>query len=255
MSTTTMTRPLDTPVPAQTRSWRERIHAPREPLDDHILPDYTQGEEIFNMVTHIVGAAMSLIFLMLSLFQSLAHRSVVGIVTGTLFAISMLVCYTISSVYHGIPTTHPDQVRAKKAMQVLDHCDIYFLIAGTYTPIAMGALRTAYPVLAYLTLSIVWGVCLLGTVFTAIDFHKYGPLSYACYFVAGWSVLVAIPTMWKVYSPDFVVLLLAGGVVYTTGMIFFVRQVKGHRYAHSVFHLFILAGSVLQFLSIFLYCL
>lgn len=231
-----------------------RLRQPRTPVRYRSLPVYTRGEEIFNMVSHIVGAAFGVAALIMCVLAAAFHHNVAGILSGILYSFSMILCYTISSVYHGIRPTKPRKVYNKKVMQVLDHCDIYFLIAGSFTPMAATGLREAYPTIAWTTLGIMWGICLLGTVFTAIDFHKYAVLSFTCYFVAGWSALIAIPFLWKTYNTAFIVLVLVGGVVYTLGMIFFALQ-KKHPYCHSVFHLFILGGSILQFLPIFIYCM
>lgn len=225
----------------------------RTPIDERSLPVYTRGEEVFNMVTHIVGGAFGVLALILCLVFAGLHHNLAGVLSGLIYAASMITVYTISSVYHGLKPNTPEKTRAKKVMQVLDHCDINFLIAGTYTPIAVG-LREAYPKTAWVTLALVWFVAILGTVFTAIDFHKFAGLSYSCYFIAGWSTLVAMYAAWKAFSPTFVLLILAGGVVYTSGMIFFALQ-KKHRYCHSVFHLFILGGSTLHFIPIFAYCM
>ncbi len=206
------------------------------------------------MVTHIVGGAAGIVCLILTILKAVSLRHPLSAVTGSLYCLSMILVYTISSVYHGLTPTHRNGT-PKKVMQILDHCDIYTLVAGTYTPIALGQMRVLYPALSWSTLGIVYAVCILGTVFTGIDHHKYGPLSYSCYFVAGWSVLTAVHAMWVVYSPKFVLFLLLGGIVYSLGMIFFVLQTKGHRYMHSVFHLFILGGGILHFLGIYLYCL
>ena len=231
-----------------------RLQQPRKPLIARTLPPYTRGEEIFNMVSHIVGAAFGVVVLVLCAVFAALHHNPAGVISGVIYAVSMIVCYTISSVYHGLNPNKPRKEHGKKVMQVLDHCDIYFLIAGTYTPVAFTGMRDAYPKTALITLGIVWGICALGTVFTAIDFHKYAVLSYSCYFVAGWSVLAAIPAMWHTYGTAFLVLFVVGGAVYTLGMIFFSLQ-KKYKYCHSIFHLFILGGSVLQFIPIFMYCI
>lgn len=225
----------------------------RIPLDERTLPDYTRGEEVFNMVSHIVGGAFGVFALILCIWFSLLHRNPAGALSGLVYTVSMILVYTISSVYHGLKPNSPKKVRAKKIMQILDHCDINFLIAGTYTPIAVG-MRDAYPKTAWCSLALVWAVALLGTTFTAIDFHKFAAISYTCYFVAGWGTLVSMYAVWHAYSPAFVILIFAGGVVYTSGMIFFSLQ-KKHRYCHSVFHLFILGGSALHFIPIFTYCM
>ncbi len=226
----------------------------RTPLAERKLPVYTKGEEIFNMVTHIVGGAFGVVVLALCIIFAAIHNNIIGVMVGTIYAISMILCYVVSSIYHGIQPTTPKKIHAKKVMQVLDHCDIYFLIAGTYTPIAMTELRVMYPKTAWITFAIVWLVCIVGTIFTAIDFHRFAVLSYACYFIAGWSVFVAIPAIWNTYGPEFVGFLIGGGVVYTLGMIFFGLQ-KKYQYCHSVFHIFILGGSALQFVSIFVGCM
>ena len=230
-----------------------KLRAPRQPLDARPLPDYTRGEEIFNMVSHIVGSTFAVGLLVFCVLRSAFHHNVWGIVTGAIFAASMILCYTISSVYHGLIPKTEKLIRSKKVMQVLDHCDIYFLIAGTYTPIALTGLRETHPGLAWSTFGIMWGVCLIGTVFTAIDLRKFGPLSYACYFIAGWSALISLYAIGRTYGTLFVLFLLAGGIAYTSGMVFFVRQTKGYRYSHSIFHLFILAGSVLHAIPIILW--
>ena len=232
-----------------------KLRAPRQPLDARPLPDYTRGEEIFNMVSHIVGSTFAVGLLVFCVLRSAFHHNVWGIVTGAIFAASMILCYTISSVYHGLIPKTEKLIRSKKVMQVLDHCDIYFLIAGTYTPIALTGLRETHPGLAWSTFGIMWDVCLIGTVFTAIDLHKFGPLSYACYFIAGWSALISLYAIGRTYGTLFVLFLLAGGIAYTSGMVFFVRQTKGYRYSHSIFHLFILAGSVLHAIPIILWCM
>lgn len=227
---------------------------PRQTLAERSLPDYTRREEIFNMTTHIVGGAFGVLVLLWCVLAAAIHHHPLSIITGIIYGISMITCYTVSSVYHGLKTDKPGKVHGKKVMQVLDHCDIYFLIAGTYTPVALAGLRETHPVVAWVSFGVVWGVCILGTVFTAIDFHKFAHLSYGCYFVAGWSVLAALPAMWDAYGMTFVLLFLIGGVVYTLGMIFYGLQ-KKYRYCHSIFHLFILGGSVLQFVPILLYCM
>ena len=229
-----------------------RIRQPRTPLALRKIPVYTKGEEIFNMVTHILGGGFGIVALTMCMTSAIMHRNWWGLVTGIFYCISMILVYVVSSIYHGLSPLK--NLKEKKIMQVLDHCDIYGLVSGTYLPIAMTGLRESHPVLAWTTLGIVYGVCILGTVFTAIDFHKFGPISYACYFVAGWSVLAALPAIIHVYSALFAILLFVGGVAYSSGMIFFVLQRK-HKYQHSVFHIFIILGSVLQFVPIFLYCM
>lgn len=220
-------------------------------IDEHVLPTYTRGEEIFNMVTHIVGAAFGIAALALCIIFAIMHNNPWGVLSGSIYGISMIMVYTISSVYHGL---YPN--RAKKIMQVLDHCDIYFLIVGSYAPMMLGNLRIINPALAWGLFGTCLGVCIIGTVFTAIDFTKksFKIISYSAYFVAGWSVIFAAKWLLIAYPPAFFGWLLGGGIVYMLGMIFYACGHK-KRYFHSIFHLFIIAGSVLQFVGFLLYCM
>ena len=208
---------------------------------------YTKGEEIFNMVSHIVGGGLGVIALVLCVVFAAIHRNVWGVVGCAIYGTSLIALYAVSSVYHGLHVG-----AAKHVMRVLDHCMIYFLIGGTYTPILFCAVRPVSPVWAWVLFGIVWGLAALATTFTAIDLEKYSKLSMACYIGMGWSVVLAMKTVFE--SIEFVgfMLLLAGGIAYTVGAVFYAFGSKC-RYIHSVFHLFVVFGSVLQFLCIFFF--
>ena len=211
------------------------------------LPAYTKGEEIFNMVSHIVGGALGVAALALCVVFAALHRNVWGVVGCSIYGASLVVLYTMSSIYHGLRIG-----AAKRVMRVLDHCTIYFLIGGTYTPLLFCAIRPVSPGWAWTIFGIVWGLAAMATVFTAIDLKKYSKLSMACYIGMGWSiVLAAKPTIEALALPA-LLFLLAGGISYTVGAVFYGIG-KKHRYVHSVFHLFVVAGSVLQFMCIFFY--
>lgn len=224
----------------------------RKTLAERELPTYTKGEEIFNMVTHIVGAAFAIVAIVLMVVFAALRHNTWGVVSGAIYGASMFLVYVISSVYHGL--SPKGKATGKKVMQVIDHCDIYYLIIGSFAPIALTGLREANPFLAWGSFGFVTLVCVVGTVFTAIDFNKYKWISYGSYFLAGWGVLVTLKLMLEVYSSGFIWLLIIGGLVYTSGMIFFVLQTKSYKYFHSIFHLFILGGTALQFIAIFKYC-
>lgn len=225
----------------------------RTPIRDRELPLYSKGEEIFNMVTHIVGGTFAIAALVLCVVFAALHKNVYGIISGAIYGVSMIIVYVISSVYHGLD---PDSAGiGKRVMQVLDHCDIYGLIIGSFAPIAFTGLRKSNPLLAGISFSIVCVVAVVGTVFTAIDLKKYRVISYGAYFVAGWSVLMTVYEIYKAFPIAFLVLLVLGGVVYSLGMIFFVLETKNHKFCHSVFHIFILAGSIIHFIAIFKYCI
>lgn len=221
----------------------------RTKLKDRLLPNYTHPEEIMNMVTHIVGGGIGIIVFLLCLWRALVSPDGWKIAGSLIYGISFIQLYTISSVYHALrPGT------GKKVLQIIDHCAIYFFIAGTYTPILLCTLRPAFPEWAFSILFVQYGLMALATTLTAIDLRKYRVLSMICYIGMGWCILIALEPLLQVMSMPGFVLLLAGGIVYTLGAILYGLGTK-LRYMHSVFHLFVLAGSILQALCILLYVL
>lgn len=222
----------------------------RTKLKDRILPNYTKGEEITNMVTHIIGGALGLVALISCVAVAVVHNNIYGIITGAIFGISMIVLYVMSSVYHGLSP----KVKGKKVMQVLDHCTIYFLIAGSYGPFALCTLRQYDPAIGWSIFAIIWIMAIIGTVFTAIDLKKYRVFSMICYMVMGWCIIFKINILPELLGITGFWLLLAGGIVYTIGAILYGVGVK-HKYMHSVFHVCIFIGSLLHYLCILLYVL
>lgn len=218
-------------------------------LRDRILPRYTKGEEIFNMVTHIVGGAVGIATLIFCVCIAAWRGSVSGIICGSIFGFSMIALYTMSSVYHGL---RPNL--AKKVFQVMDHCTIYFLIAGTYTPILVCGMDPRYPVAARLTLCAVWGLTILATTLTAIDLEKYKLFSQICYIGMGWAVIFSIRQAFECLGIGGFSLVLGGGLLYTVGAVFF-RLGKRIKYFHSIFHLFVLGGSICHALAVLFYVL
>ena len=216
-------------------------------LKDRVLPTYTKGEEIFNMTSHIVGGALGIVAVVLCIIFAAKHNNVYGIVSCSIYGFSMILLYTMSSIYHGL---RPN--KAKKVFQILDHCSIFFLIAGTYTPYCLVTLREYNTALGWTLFGIVWGMAVIGIVLNSIDIKKYKILSMICYLVMGWCILVRAPLLPKLLGLPGFILLLAGGVAYTIGAIFYGFG-KKKKYIHSVFHMFILLGSVLQFFSILFY--
>lgn len=230
-----------------------RLKLPRTAVNDRKLPEYTKSEELFNMITHIIGGAFALSILIVCCVFAALHNNVPGIISGVVYGLSMITVYVVSSVYHGLDAKRSH--RGKRVMQIIDHCDIYGLIIGSFAPIALTGLRERNPVLAWVSFGIVCAVSVIGIVFTSIDFTKYSVVSYSAYFLAGWSVLMTVRELHAAFSKEFIVLLITGGIVYTAGMIFFVLEQKKYRYCHTIFHLFILAGSVIHFIAIFKYCI
>lgn len=221
----------------------------RTKLSARILPNYTKGEEIMNMVTHIVGGAMAVLILLLCICKHSSSRNLLQYASLCVYAGSMITVYAISSIYHGLrPCT------AKKVLQVLDHCAIYLLIAGTYTPIMVCGFMKPYPILAWLMLAAQWGLSALAVTLNAIDLKKYTVFSMLCYILLGWGIIFFIPQTLQVFSPAGFYLLLAGGLSYTIGAVLYGIGARTH-WLHSVFHIFVVVGSFLQFLSIYLYIL
>lgn len=226
------------------RERRKRIK-----LCDRVLPVYTKGEEVFNMVTHIVGGGIGVATLALCVIIAAIHKNTAGIVTGAIFGATMIALYTMSSIYHGLRAG-----TAKKVFQIIDHCTIYFLIAGTYTPIMVCGLAKSAPINAYLTLFVVWALAAIATTLTAIDLKKYKVFSNICYVGMGWSVIFSIVETYRCLGTVGFWLLLSGGLSYTLGVVFYALG-KKVKYFHSIFHIFVLGGSILQALCIMLYVL
>ena len=211
------------------------------------LPNYCRGEEIMNMVTHIVGGGIGVIVLTLCILKSLGFPIAM---TGTLiYGCSMIALYTVSSVYHGLKG-----IMSKKVMQIIDHCTIYFLIAGTYTPILLCGFLPVYPAIAWGLLIAEWTLCLLAATLTAIDLKKYNIFSMICYIGMGWGIIFFLPQCLQVMTPSGFGLLLAGGITYTVGAVLYGIGSKVP-WIHSIFHIFVVLGSLLQALSIYFYIL
>ncbi len=221
----------------------------RTKLKDRQLPDYSKGEEIFNMVSHIVGGALGIAALVLCIIVAAMHHSAIGVLSSCIYGATLILLYTMSSVYHGLR-----RGTGKKVLQVLDHCSIYFLIAGSYTPVLLVPMRERYPVLAWVLFGIVWGCAIFACTLTAIDLKKYNVFSMICYLTMGWIIILFVRQTYEVVGAGGVAFLVAGGVAYTIGSILYGLG-KKKKWIHSVFHLFILAGSILQFFAIILYAL
>lgn len=221
----------------------------RTKLADRKLPDYTRGEEIFNMTSHIVGGVFGVVVLILCTVYAVNHKHWWGLGGGIIYGLMMVFLYTVSSVYHGLISEKP-----KKVMQVLDHCTIFALIFGTYIPILFTGIRTFSLTLFYVVLALLAAGTAVCVTFTAIDLKRYAAVSMSGYFGLGWAALLMFYPLYKVYGWGIILWLVAGGLAYTFGIIFYVKGVKV-RYMHSVFHLFILLGSVLHFIGIFYYCI
>ena len=219
----------------------------RTKLKDRKLPDYTRGEEIFNMVSHIVGGAFGIVALVTCVVKAFLNGDPYQIVSAFIYGFSMVALYTMSSVYHGLKPEMP-----KKVMQVIDHCTVFILIAGTYTPCALCALREKSTPLGWTIFGIVWGVSALGITLNAIDLKKYNVFSMICYIGMGWCVILTVVPVYKALTFWGFMWLLGGGIMYTIGAVLFAIGAK-KRYIHSIFHIFVVLASIMHFICIFFY--
>ncbi|SRR5258706_82070 len=198
------------------------------------------GEEIANAITHGVGALLAIAALVILIVLAAINGTVWHVVSFSIFGSTLVLLYFASTLYHSL--TH---VRAKHVFNKIDHISIYLLIAGTYTPFCLTALRGW---IGWTVFGIVWGCAVLGAVLKAISIGSRVRLSTILYVMMGWVILFAIKSLYQAMSFNGFILLMGGGVSYTLGTIFFLRdQVK---YNHSVWHLFVLGGSVLHFFAV-----
>lgn len=207
-----------------------------------ITKRYSLGEEIFNSVSHGVGGLLSIAGTAVLIVLAAIYSDVWCVVSSAIYGGSLIVLYTMSTLYHAITNN-----KAKKFFRIMDHDTIFFLIAGTYTPITLIPLRGG---LGWTLFGIVWGAAVLGIVMNSIDLEKFRKPSIVCYVAMGWVVIIAIKPMLERCSPLSLWFLLIGGVCYTGGIIFY--ALKSKKYFHSIWHIFTVGGSVFHYFSILL---
>jgi hemolysin III len=222
----------------------------RTRLADRNVPNYTRGEEIFNMASHIAGGGFAIAAFIICVYVSVIHNNKWGLASSIVYGITMVTLYTISSVYHGLF----GKGTSKKVLQVIDHCAIFFLIAGTYTPLTLCGIRPAYPLLGWIMFGAAWACAILGATLNAIDLKRYRVFSMICYIGVGWGVIAAIRPLLEVLPLAALIFLFGGGVFYTLGAVLYGLGTK-LKYMHSTFHLFVIAGSIMHFFCIVLYLL
>lgn len=211
------------------------------------IPNYTLGEEITNAVTHGIGAGLGIAALVLCVVKAvISGAGGIAVTAAAIYGSSLILLYTVSTIYHALRVN-----KAKRVFRVLDHCTIYLLIAGTYTPYTLISLRGP---LGWTLFGIIWGTAILSIVLNSIDLKKFRVFSFIAYLVMGWAIVFASQPLAAAIGGSGVGFLLGGGVIYTVGCIFYAVG-KHHRYMHSIFHVFVLGGSILHFFSILLYVL
>ncbi len=203
---------------------------------------YTLGEEITNAITHGIGALLGIAGTAVMIVLSALKGDAWWVVTSAIYGFTLVLLFTMSTIYHALKPN-----RAKKVFRVFDHASIYLLIAGTYTPITLGIMRSA---LGWVLFSVVWAISILGIVLNSVSLEKFKKISMIFYIVAGWAVIMAVKPMLELMSLRGLMLMLFGGIAYTGGIIFF--TLKKVKYMHSIWHVFVLLGAVLHYFAILL---
>jgi hemolysin III len=201
------------------------------------------GEEIANSVSHGVGLVAAVAAAPVLVFSAVQSGGAARIAGASVFAASMVLLYSISTLYHALRRD-----RAKRIFQALDHSAIFLMIAGTYTPFTLGVLRGP---LGWTLFGLVWGLALAGVVLTAAGGVRYPKLSTALYLAMGWLVIIAIKPLWLRVPPWGLFWLVAGGIAYTVGVVFYAA--KRVRYSHFVWHLFVITGTACHFIAVLRY--
>jgi len=207
---------------------------------------YTLGEELINSISHGIGAGLGIAALVLCIVKSCSPLDGYKLASSIVFGVTMTLLYLMSCLYHALKVN-----RAKHVFRVIDHCTIFLLIAGTYTPYTLNTLRG---LTGWLLFGVVWGVGILGIVLNAVSLKRFAKLSVACYIALGWVVLFASKQLISSLQPTGFWLLLSGGIAYTVGAVLYAIGSK-KRYFHSIFHFFCLIGTAFHFFSIYFYVL
>ncbi|MCK6541731.1 hemolysin III family protein [bacterium] len=212
-----------------------------KPITDQ--PEYSFGEELAHAITHGIGAILSIAGLTLLVAFSALRGDAWHVVSSAIFGTTLVLLYSASTLYHSFP-----QPKVKRIFRIMDHSAIYLLIAGTYTPFLLVSLRGAW---GWTLFGVVWGAAIAGVWFKVFHTGRFPKLSTTLYIVMGWVALVAIKPMMENIPLGGLILILAGGLTYTVGVVFYVM----HRmiYHHAVWHLFVLGGSILHFFAVLLY--
>ena len=208
------------------------------------IPKYNLKEELINSISHGLGGIFAIVALILCVIKA---NNASAIVSCSIYCSLMIVLYIISCIYHALSP----KVKGKKVLRVIDHCNVMLMVAGTYMPVCLSLL---HGFIGWLTFSIVWIITIVGVVFNAVDVDKYSVISVICNLLLGWGAVFLIKPMLEYINMQAIMLLIIGGILYTIGSILYGvgRKVP---YMHSIFHFFVLGGSIVHFIFIYLYCI
>lgn len=211
------------------------------------VPKYTLGEEISNSITHGIGVLFGITILVLTVVMAAHNHNAVGVVSSCIYGSSMIIMFLTSCLYHAMSP----KIGAKKVFRVIDHCDIYIFIAGSYTPFCISLIGGKT---GWILFGVIWFCALLGLLLNSIDLEKYKKISLVLYLVMGWMIVFSFSSLYKVLPTKGLLLLISGGIVYTLGAVLY-GVGKKVKYMHTVFHIFVLIGCILQSFSILFYAI
>ena len=213
------------------------------------IPKYSLSEELLNAISHGIGVLLSIAALVLCIVRSANHHDAYAVVSSSLYGATSILLYLMSTLYHSLKVNN-----AKRVFRIIDHCTIFILIAGTFTPFCLVSIREYSVALGWTMFGIIWATAIVGITLTAVNLNKFKKLGMILYIVMGWAALIAFKGIWKTVPKRGILLLLLGGVVYTIGAIIYGIG-KKYKYMHSVFHFLVLLASVLFFFAIYSYVL
>ena len=207
-------------------------------------PVYSLAEELMSSISHGVGTLLGVAALVVGVVMAAIYSDAWCVVSMAVSGATLVILYSMSTIYHGLKPN-----KGKRVFRVLDHCSIFLLIAGTYTPLTLVSLRG---VLGWVLFGIQWVAAILGIVFNAVNLNRFKIFSMICYIAMGWVIVFAFKPLLDIMRTGGIVLLITGGVAYTIGAVLYGIG-KKVKYMHSVFHFFVLAGSILHYFCILLY--
>lgn len=220
---------------------------PRTPLRERPFPDYTHHEEMMNMLSHAVGVVCAIVMMVIAVRASSGDP--LKVACSIIYVATVLAAMLFSSIYHGLP-----KGMSKQVFRVIDHCDIFFTIAGTYTPITLIGIVPINPAMGWTIFAIEWGLAIIGATLNAIDLKRYSKFSMACYLGMGWCVIISLRDTILAMTLEGFLWIIGGGVAFTIGAVLYLIG-KKKRYRHFIFHVFVLIGIVTQFIGVWWYLL
>jgi hemolysin III len=217
-------------------------------MDKHEHDEFSIAEEIAHSSTHAIGSLLGVAMLALLVVYAAQSENETAwkVVSGAVYGSTIILLYSVSSVYHALVNQ-----KAKRVMEICDHMAIYFLIAGSYTPIVLVTLRPNYPALAWTMFGIVWGMALIGVIMKIFTTGRFRIISTLAYIVMGWVAVIGIGPLIKTMDPYGLMWLVLGGALYTLGTVFYVWKLMP--FHHAIWHLFVLAGTICHFFCVLFY--